>query len=161
MNNIFRLAAIALALFVFAILLGHACGSNVQTVEEYQQECIESLNKELQDPKNPVIQRIENAHGTVKVTSAQVSYCKASTIDGTNNAGKNGSNISALQIQITTRWDGIFQKNGYTVFFMDFDTNHGKLNLRNAGITETNALVNTEDPDFWYGVGYLTGALLL
>ena len=142
------------------LLIFYSCGSSPQTLEEYQQECIQSMNKALQDPNNAIKQRIESAHKTVVVTSAHVTRCEATTIDGSNNAGVDGSNIASLKLNIMTRWDGMIHKNGYTVFSIEYDLSGGEYKVKNAGIIETNALVNTEDPEFWYAVGYAAGYLL-
>ena len=82
MKSFFKSAAWFLALFVIGILIFYSCGSSPQTLEEYQQECIQSMNKALQDPNNAIKQRIESAHKTVVVTSAHVTRCEATTIDG-------------------------------------------------------------------------------
>ena len=157
MKSFFKAAAWFLAIFIIGIVIFYSCGLSPQTLEEYKQECIQSVNKELQNPKNAIKQRIESAHKTVVVTSAHVTYCEATTIDGSNNAGVNGSNISSLKLNIMTRWDGMIHKNGYTVFSIEYDLSGGKFEVKNAGIIETDALVNTEDPEFWYGVGYAVG----
>ena len=150
-----------LAIFVIGIVIFYFSGSRPQTLEAYKQECIQSINQALKDPNNAVKQRIESAHKTVVVTSARVTYCEATTIDGSNNAGVNGSNIASLKLNIMTRWDGMIHKNGYTVFSIEYDLSGGNCEVKNAGIIETDALVNTENPEFWYGVGCAAAYLLL
>ena len=82
------------------------------------------------------------------------------TEDGTNNAGVGGKNIRRLHLEITTRWDGLIHKNGFTVIGTDLENINNEWKVTNSGIVRTDALVNTEDPKFWYEVGAAAALLL-
>ncbi len=146
------------AVLVAAVILGYFL-LKPQTVEELQDEVISSVDRELQNPSCAVRRRIESAHATVNVTSACVTGCSIITMDGSNKVGRNQSNIREIQIELTFRWDGVFHKGGQTVLRVDLDGQTNKV-IRSK-IARTDAMVNTEDPNFWYGVGMLAGTLLL
>ena len=129
-----------------------------QTVEEFCQEGIAEINAELAKFDSPVRKFIEDAHLTVTVYSAKVKSLVADTLDGTNFAD-DGKNISTVTMEIEFRWDGIIHKGGTSILEIIVDIQNEK--LVRAEITYTDALINFEDPDFWYQVGFLIGAMAL
>ena len=80
--------------------------------------------------------------------------------DGSANVGVEGNNIRRINLEITTRWDGMIHKNGYTVIGIEIENINGEGKVTSAGITRTDALINTEDPKFWYEVGAAAALLL-
>ena len=101
----------------------------------------------------PFRKRIEDAHGTVTVSHAYVLKCDVMTTDGSDKA----KNISLVTVTIRFNWDGIVHKGGTTDLEVDL-TADGK--YARSRIVRTDAMVNMEDKDFWYDVGYGIGALL-
>ena len=100
-----------------------------------------------------VRKRIEDAHGTVTVSHAYVLKCDVTTTDGSDKA----KNISLVTVTIRFNWDGIIHKGGTTDLEVDL-TADGK--CTRSRIVRTDAMVNMEDENFWYNVGYGIGALL-
>ena len=135
--------------------------SEYSTIPELREAFISDVNEALMDPNNEIRKRIESAHKTVTVKKAYISSCTIRTIDGSNNTGKNYSNIAEVDFTVHTAWDGVFHKNGYTDLQIVLDCHNGEVNVKKAGIVDTNAWVNTEDPEFWYAVGVAVGTLLL
>ena len=52
-------------------------------------------------------------------------------------------------------------KNGYTVIGIEIENINGEWKATKTGIIRTNALINPEDPKFWYEVGAAAASLLL
>ena len=135
----------------------------IYTVSQFENSFRNIMDSELSDPSHSIRKRIESAHATVDVNSAEVSYIKCLTFDGTNDAGgKEGRKIKNVRMRITTRWDGIFHKNGKTVLevVLHRDSSNSEFTLQRGEIIESDAVVNIEDPEFWYKVG-ATAALFL
>ena len=123
------------------------------TVEEVRHKIVDTLNEELSSSTCPLRKRIEDAHGTVTVSHAYVLKCDVMTTDGSDKA----KNISRVTVTIRFNWDGIVHKGGTTDLEVDL-TADGK--CARSRIVRTDAMVNMEDEDFWYNVGYGIGALL-
>ena len=123
------------------------------TVEEVRHKIVDTLNEELSSSTCPFRKRIEDAHGTVTVSHAYVLKCDVMTTDGSDKA----KNISLVTVTIRFNWDGIVHKGGTTDLEVDL-TADGK--CARSRIVRTDAMVNMEDEDFWYNVGYGIGALL-
>lgn len=123
------------------------------TVEEVRHKIVDTLNEELSSSTCPFRKRIEDAHGTVTVSHAYVLKCDVMTTDGSDKE----KNISLVTVTIRFNWDGIVHKGGTTNLEVDL-TADGK--CARSRIVRTDAMVNMEDKDFWYDVGYGIGALL-
>ena len=130
------------------------------TVAEFREQAEQEINKALSSPSHDLRKYVENAHKTVTVHTAYVSDLQITTKDGGNNAGVEGKNIRRIHLEITTRWNGMIHKNGYTVVGVDLENINGEGKVTNAGIIRTDALINTEDPKFWYEVGTAVALLL-
>lgn len=128
-------------------------GKGEMTVEEVRHKIVDTFNEELSSSTCPVRKRIEDAHGTVTVSHAYVLKCDVMTTDGSDKA----KNISLVTVTIRFNWDGIVHKGGTTDLEVDL-TADGK--CTRSRIVRTDAMVNMEDKDFWYDVGYGIGALL-
>ena len=153
-----------LGIIISVLIIWGGCklfSNSGETVAEYSQRMEKELNAELADPANQVRKYKEDAHGTVTVKSANVSSISIRTKDGSDNAGKKGSNVSEVKVTIITYWDGILHKNGHTEFSINFDMSSKEPRLKEYGIINTNAKINMTDPKFWYSVGYAIGILLL
>lgn len=158
---IFGIASVLIVvILLFAGATGDVFGGG-QTVAEFREAAEKEFNAALASPDHDLRRRVENAHKTVNVHSAYVSDLRITTKDGSNNAGVEGNNIRRINLEITTRWDGIFHKNGYTVIGIEIENISGEWKVTSAGITRTDAMINTEDPNFWYEVGAAAALLLL
>lgn len=124
-----------------------------ETVDDVRREIISTLNTELSDRYCPARKRIEDAHVTITVSHAHVLKCDITTIDGSDKAGANRANISFVTVTIRFNWDGIFHKGGTTD--VEFRLTADGRKCIGSRIVQTDALVNTEDPGFWIGVGAL------
>lgn len=136
------------------------------TLAQYEQKRRNEINRELSKPSGELRQalfsRVKKAHKTVTVKQAYVSKFMATTTDGRDVVFVDNSNISEVTMQITTRWDGIFHKNGFTDLEIVYRmAENNKMDIISCKIVDTNASVNTEDPNFWYKVGAVAGALIL
>ena len=148
---------------ICAIIFASCDACQTVTVSEYEAKCRKKIDSELTSRNHSVRRRIEDAHITVDVKYAEVSFIKCQTYDGSNDAGgKEGRNIKNVRMQITAVWDGVFHRNGQTVFEMILaKTPNGKWQVQNGEIVKTDALVNLEDPNFWFDVGVIIGTLLI
>ena len=148
------LTAIILLIFVIA-------GGCSMTVAEFREKAEQEINEALSSSSHDLRKYVENAHKTVTVHTAYVSALQITTKDGSNNAGVEGKNIRRIHLEITTRWDGMIHKNGYTVVGIDVENINGEGKVTNTRIIKTDALINTEDPNFWHEVGAAAALLLL
>jgi len=128
--------------------------SRQESVQEFGQRQISMIDKELLDPNNAICKRIEAAHITVTAKSAKVTQWQAQTIDGSNNAGKNGSNIGDIDMVITVIWDGLLQKDGFTEIEILYDNQNKR--TKATKYLRSSALVNWENVD-WKAVGFVIG----
>ena len=150
----------SLAVVIF-LVIALASGANDMTVAEFREAAEQEINKALSTSDHDLRRYVENAHKTVTVHTAYVSDMQITTKDGSNNAGAEGNNIRRIHLEITTRWDGMIHKNGHTVVGIDIESINGEAKVTSAGIIRTDAMVNTEDPKFWYEVGAAAALLLL
>lgn len=149
--------AVVLLVLLMLPLIGSGGG---QTIEEFAKDFSSQINKELNtNPSNEVFKTVELAHVSVTCKKGSVSKCIVETLDGSNFAGHNGSNISRVQFCITVYWDGFLHKDGHTVveFVLDVPNN----NMMSVQIIETDAVVNTTDPKLWFAAGVLVGEVLV
>lgn len=139
---------------VFSIFMmwteGGAPSQRGPTVEDFRQQFIARLDEDLADPQNFIRRKIENAHWTVKTTSARVTACSVYSVDGTDRAGKDYSNIGDIDFIVTAFWDGVLQKGGYTEIRMTVDARSGQ--LKSCAYVGGNAAFNAETID-WFEVG--------
>ena len=143
-------AIIAIIIFAFS--------SSGESVEQYKKKATSEINAALQDKTHAIRKRIEQAHMTVTVKTARVTGFDVTTLDGSDKAGKNGSNIKTTTIEITAYWDGLIHKDGFTEFVIEYDVQYDK--VVSAKIGRTNALFNAEEVN-WYEVGTVIGTLLV
>lgn len=148
-----------LAFVICALLIGGISGE--YTVADFRNDTEQNINRALQQENNMIKQLVETAHVTVTLTEAYVSDVRATTKDGSNLAGRNGSNIKNTKIYITTRWDGFLHKNGKTVVELSYERVRDEWKVMDAKIVETDAWVDITDSKFWYKVGVGIGVLLL
>lgn len=116
------------------------------SIEDFRQEFITRMDQALVDPENRFRKKIENAHWTVKTTSARVTGCSVYTVDGSDRAGKDCANISEIDCVVTAFWDGVIQKGGYTEIRMSIDGRTGQ--LKSCAYVGGNALFNAEEIDW-------------
>ncbi|MCL2742377.1 MAG: hypothetical protein FWE67_00845 [Planctomycetaceae bacterium] len=153
-NNYFSSRTVLFCTLLIALCFT-ACGRNT-TTEAYRQTVIREINGYLQNESDERRRYIEFAHQTVTVTSATVTSCQIETLDGSNNAGYEGKNVSRVTYEITAYWDGVFHKQGHSVLKIVSDVQNGK---STAKIIKTDAVVNIEDPNFWYEAGFAAGVI--
>lgn len=128
-----------------------------KTVADYRAETIKEVEEELAKPGSALKKRIEAAHMTVDVTSTRIVRCDVTTIDGSDRAGQNDSNIDKISMLIRFNWQGIIDS-GYTDLRVEYDAKNDR--LLKSEIEYTTALVNAEDPAFWWDVGFILGSCL-
>lgn len=126
-----------------------------KSVEQYRSEIVHTMNSVLKDKDNHLHRRVESAHGTVTVYKAFVSHCEIVMHDTSGRVKKDESNVKQIRMEITFYWNGIIHQGGHTVLRLILDNAGDEWMINTAKIVETDALVNTEDPDFWIGVGSL------
>jgi hypothetical protein len=146
-------AGIACALLVLWLIYP----SSSQTVDQYRNSVITEINQDLMDANHSVRKRIESAHLSVVAKSAKVTSCKIKTIDGSDKAGKDGSNVSEVDVVITVIWDGIIQTDGYTEFQIVYDNQNNT--VKEARFLNSNAMFNWETVD-WWSVGWSIGSII-
>lgn len=122
-----------------------------RTVDDFRSEFIARTDAGLASPGHAVRKYVEKAHVSVTVSEAHVKTCCVTTVDGSNLAGEDDSNISEVRMVVHCSWDGKVHKGGHTDVEITLDKRMGK--VTNTRIVDTDALVNTEDPDFWITVG--------
>ncbi len=76
---------------------------------------MKSLDKELQDPGCSICQMVVPAHLTVTPKQGVVKACEITTADGSHSAGKNGSNVSRIDLVVTVYWSGMIEENVLSV----------------------------------------------
>lgn len=128
-----------------------------RTVSDYRSEVMRDINVELSKPDSKLKKRIEGAHLTVTVKSTSIVWCDVTTIDGSDKAGKDDSNIDKVSMLIRFNWAGNVDT-GFTDLLLEYDVRNDR--LLKSEIDHTTALVNVEDPSFWWNVGATVGALL-
>ena len=149
----------ALVLLLVLALLHSAPPPHQVTVDEFLHANRQELDSELQRSDNPIRKQIEDAHVTVTVTSAQVTGADATTRDGSHLAGgAEGHNIATVHFKILFYWNGVIQQGGHSVLEIDVDWQAQK--VVKSEITETDAMINTQDPSFWFNVGSAIGLML-
>jgi hypothetical protein len=124
------------------------------SVEEYRAAVIAEMNRNLALSDNAVRKKIEDAHLTVTAKDASVTSCDIRTVDGSDRAGKNGSNVAEIDCVITVKWDGWIQHDGFTEFEIVYD-NQTKT-VKETKYLRSNALINIDTID-WSAVGYAVG----
>lgn len=132
-------------------------GDNGRTVADYRAETMRDVEAELSKPDSKLKKRIEDAHLTVTVKSTRVVRCDVTTVDGSDRAGKDDSNIARVSLLIRFNWEGVIDR-GYTDLQIVYDVRNDR--LEKSEIDHTTALVNVEDPTFWWDVGATVDALL-
>lgn len=125
-------------------------GNSGPSVEDYRLQFISKMDEDLADPENFIRKKIENAHWTVKTSSARVTACSVYSVDGSDRGGKGYSNISEVDFIVTTFWDGILQKGGFTEIRMTIDAKSGQ--VKTCAYVGGNATFNVETID-WFKVG--------
>lgn len=128
-----------------------------RTASDYKNEIQQVIDEELAKSDSMLKKRIEDAHLTVKVTSTRIVRCDVSTLDGTERAGKDDSNIDKVSMLIRFNWNGVFDI-GYTDLRFVYDAQNDR--VLKSEIEYTTAMFNSEDPDFWWDVGFLIGTVM-
>jgi hypothetical protein len=119
------------------------------TIAQLEEAVAEGINQQFRDRTGlaqEIAQAVETAHVSVKVSGGRVLRCR---LEGTE------ENLVA-NLLVDVSWDGNIHKGGHTKVYISFDADR----VREFEIVETDALVNTQDPDFWRGVFELGGAIL-
>jgi hypothetical protein len=147
------LAGSGVAVIFILILLISVFGSeNVDTWTRHERD---KLNTELNtSPKAKSF--IEDAQPFSKYTGATVKSVVATTIDGTQNAGRGGSNIAEEVFVVTFHWKSPLEDNGYTEVRFTYDKQADV--LKKTEYLDSNALINLNTVD-WYKVGFALGTL--
>jgi hypothetical protein len=141
------------------VLLGLALffGTKRQTVQSHLETFRQKLEKELNTPNNDYARHIEDIHVTVTYKGGHVKSLSAKTVDGTDNAGVKGKNISEITFVVTAYWDGLVQSDGYTEMSITWDNQAQQ--VRSVRYLESNAMFNAATVD-WMVVGKALGAMI-
>jgi hypothetical protein len=162
-------ASVAVAILVILTIIMAVGGRNTgatstvpvenanQSLQSYVQSERKEIERELNRLPNDFGKHIENIHLTVTYKQARVKSIEATTVDGSNNAGTNGDNISEINVVITAYWVGKVQQNGFTEIRLVYDPVNK--NPKRTEYLNSNALFNSETVD-WFKVGWTIGALL-
>lgn len=152
------LIALIFLVGIMLVLSGSGLAKN-QTKADYVSAFVADTQKLLNEPQNMFFKFVEEAHVSVTAKSATVKSCSADTIDGSDLAGQNDENISRVYLCVTVKWDGILHKDGYSDVSIVIDAQQDQ--IIEAAITDSNAAVNINDPEFWKGIGEMGAILLL
>ena len=151
-HSFLGLTALAISFF------SAGCSDSPKTVAEFANQYEKKINESLANPKNAFRKYVEDDHVTVDVKEAYVSDLKIETKDGSNNTGEGGHNIRKIKMNITTKWDGFFHKDGTTVLGILIENVGGKFKITEQKIVKTDALIH--DLEFWFNAGWIVGVLL-
>lgn len=130
------------------------------TVEEYIQDNRESLEQVLKTIPNFISEQIEIIHFGVTYKGGHVNSMTARTVDGSNIAGANGSNISEVTVAFTLYWEGFVEKKGFTEMEYVFDVRGEEPIVKSVNYGRSNAMWNLKTID-WFKVGARIGGLVL
>ena len=100
---------------------------------------------------------IEDIHPLVTYKRAIISEMRATTIDGSNNAGRQGENISDVEILVTFYWEGPVTKDGFTEVRFIYD--YQGRQLKGRRFERSNAAINLATVD-WFKFGMVLGVIL-
>ena len=100
---------------------------------------------------------IEDIHPMVTYKRAAISEMRAVTVDGSNNAGPRGENISEVEVLVTFYWEGPVTKDGFTEVRFNYD--YQGRQLKSQRFEQSNAKINLATVD-WFKVGVALGTLL-
>lgn len=137
-------------------LVGDPFSPRNRSVSEYRAETMREIEAELSKPDSSWRKRIEDAHFTVTVKSTEIIRCDVTTLDGSEKAGPDDSNIDKVSLLIRFNWKGIIDA-GYTDLRIVYDVQNKR--ILKSEIEHTTALINGEDPKFWLGIGTLLLAM--
>ena len=129
-------------------------------VAQYVQKQIEDFSPEVASwaTRRPdIVKRVEEKHGTVTVKNVEIKHYSVQTVDGGNLVRGDGGNISEHKLVLRFWWDGIIHENGHTD--IGFVINREGKCVK-TWTDDTDALIDLEDPNFWYGVGAALGSML-
>jgi hypothetical protein len=150
----------ALFLVVFVVSLvgkgGLGGGGAGQTVEAWIGQERPKWSADISGSAK-VKEFIENIHPLVTYKRAGIAAMRAVTIDGSNNAGRRGGNISEVEMLVTFYWEGPVTKDGFTEVRFNYDYQGRQLKARR--FERSNAAINLETVD-WIKVGAVIGTLL-
>jgi hypothetical protein len=150
------LGSIGILFLIIMTVIGLRQHRDILTVEGWiKKETVELSNKlsTSSDWKS----HIEDIHPFVTYRRLSISQILAKTVDGSNIAGRNGENISELDILITFYWEGPITKDGFTEVRFIYDVK-GQA-LKSTKYERSNAAVNLATVD-WFKTGAMLGILL-
>lgn len=149
------------AAVVGIVVLICSVGDSERTVDQYKRDQIAEFNAKVStwiNDRNPIVQNVEQRHGTVTVKNVQVVSYDIQTVDHGNIVYGEGENVAQHELILRFWWDGIFHTNGHTDIGFIFDKDG---NLLKRWTAETDAMIDFEDPDLWYEIGFALGTLLV
>jgi hypothetical protein len=150
------LACIVVGIVLVTLMAALAFSDHGETMESWIQNQRKVYDAELLTSSEPK-KMIENIHPFVTFSSANVKFIRATTVDGTQKSGKDGANISELEVVVTYQWEGLVEKNGFTYVQYVFNMQNRK--LKSTKYLATNAPVNLDNID-WFKLGYMLAPIL-
>ena len=130
-----------------------------RSVSAYRAEVIRNVEAELSKPDSKLKKRIEDAHiPSVTVESTEIVRCSVTTVDGSEKAGVDDSNIDKLSMLVRFHWRGVILA-GYTDLSIVYDIRN-KRPIESKIDYTTDPVPTGEDFDAWFDIGAAIGALL-
>ena len=121
--------------------------SKERTVSDYRAEKIQRAKAELSKPDSKWKKLIEDAHLTVTVVSTRIVRCDVKTVDGSDKAGKDNSNIDKVSMVIRFNWQGQVFGPGFSDLRIEYDGQNDK--VLTSKIVETSAKITIDDDLLW------------
>ncbi len=121
--------------------------SKERTVSDYRAEKIQRAQAELSKPDSKWKKLIEDAHLTVTVKSTRIVRCDVKTVDGSDKAGKDNSNIDKVSMVIRFNWQGQVFGPGFSDLRIEYDGQNDK--VLTSKIVETSARITIDDDLLW------------
>ena len=156
-SPILVLAGIAFGIVLIALIAAMSLSDHGEDMESWVQNQRRIYDAELLTSSESK-KMIENIHPFVIFLSANVKSIHATTVDGTQKSGKNGANVSELEVVVTYHWEGLGEKNGFTEVQYLFNMQNRR--LKSTNYVATNAPVNLDDID-WFKLGYMLAPILI
>ena len=139
----------------FWMLIASRSAAN-RTVGEYVQRMRPAILSQMSGPNSQIQNLIERVHGpTITFDGVDITGLTATTIDGSNLAGKSGNNIATIDMIVTCKWHGWVEKNGYDEIEFTFDNKAKSMSA--PKYLNSNAAINTDTID-WGDVALNLGA---
>jgi hypothetical protein len=155
-SPLFLGVVLTIGIFIMILISTVVFSSHRESLEAWIQHERNAIDANL-SMSSQAKEMIESIHPLVTFTSANVKSIRATTVDGTDNPGRDGSNVSELEFIVTYHWEGPVEKNGFTEVLYLLDVQANK--LKGTRYLASNAVVNLNNVD-WVTLGFELAPLL-